>query len=387
MRWIFANLDDRDEADQYARTIERIDRWWHEFEATTGRLDDFFRGRERWDLPRWMSDHLHAVDPRLMWEFGPGAQGDGHRLVITPELERQLRPMVQTLLERAPRLPGWEFHAYRPAESLADARRTVQGRTGGDLSKMRVRATIGELHTVDVLYLHPRLAKEENNARGDAFVATEALLGEEMLDAWVAGLDAVAANDGGRWLPLERLRPTVEALVGGLIDQLPARPCYRIDPRAAEWTDFEGRPEEADDYPAQADVRLARTMLPKMWLNVHSEYPFYSARYSRWKETFAYVKIDGGDLAFEQRIDVQRQLEPLLDVALRTQALGAATGGGAGLRYAYVDLALTDLRRAAGVVRQVLAQHGVPLRSWILFPDATLQDEWVGAWDATPPPP
>ena len=62
----------------------------------------------------WMHRQLGAVDERIMWEFGP-SEG-GHRLVLTPEVHRNLRPMVETMLERAPRLPGWSYAPYRPPE-------------------------------------------------------------------------------------------------------------------------------------------------------------------------------------------------------------------------------------------------------------------------------
>jgi len=39
--------------------------------------------------------------------------------VITPEAKMHLRPMVQTLIERARKLPGWEFYSYRLAENVS----------------------------------------------------------------------------------------------------------------------------------------------------------------------------------------------------------------------------------------------------------------------------
>jgi hypothetical protein len=62
-------------------------------------------------------------------------------------------------------------------------------------------------------------------------------------------------------------------------------------------------------------------------------------------------------------------------------------GGGSGLRYAYIDLALLDVKRAVPVIRQVLSDCRAPLRSWLLFHDDDLAAEWIGIYRQTPPPP
>ncbi len=53
-----------------------------EDDRSTGSL----RWMAGWDLPAWMHKHLQAIDSRLMWEFGPSADGAGHQLVITLRL-------------------------------------------------------------------------------------------------------------------------------------------------------------------------------------------------------------------------------------------------------------------------------------------------------------
>src|SRR5262249_26132051 len=84
-RWRFADEMTAAEREARHRTMARIDAWWDEFRARTGDLDAVFGKQKEWDLPEWMARHLQAVDPDLMWEYGPAVRGDGHRLVITPE--------------------------------------------------------------------------------------------------------------------------------------------------------------------------------------------------------------------------------------------------------------------------------------------------------------
>jgi hypothetical protein len=66
---------------------------------------------------------------------------------------------------------------------------------------------------------------------------------------------------------------------------------------------------------------------------------------------------------------------------------GCCIGGGSGLRYSYIDLALTDLVRGVPFVREVLARLQAPPRTWLLFHDDDLAEEWVGVYPHTPAPP
>ena len=125
MRWIYFDASDPNESAPHASIMRSIDDWWHQFACKAKDLDDLFSRRSEWDLPAWMELHLHAISPELMWEYGQAVRGDGHRLVITPEPAKHLRPMVQTLLERAPSLPEWEFYSYRLPEDLDMAHQMV----------------------------------------------------------------------------------------------------------------------------------------------------------------------------------------------------------------------------------------------------------------------
>jgi hypothetical protein len=48
---------------------------------------------------------------------------------------------------------------------------------------------------------------------------------------------------------------------------------------------------------------------------------------------------------------------------------------------------VTDVERAARVLKDKLQRIGAPLRTWIEFYDADLSDEWIGIWPDTPAPP
>ena len=73
------------------------------------------------------------------------------------------------------------------------------------------------------------------------------------------------------------------------------------------------QPEEADDYPGQADLLVATTRDVELWKAMHAHAPFYSQRFSRCKETFAYVKLDGGVLRRGSEADDRGKIEDALD--------------------------------------------------------------------------
>jgi hypothetical protein len=61
-------------------------------------------------------------------------------------------------------------------------------------------------------------------------------------------------------------------------------------------------------------------------------------------------------------------------------ASGCICATGTGLKYAFIDLALADIERAVPVIRNVLRKLKTPERSWLLFLEPELADEWVGVW-------
>ena len=189
-----------------------------------------------------------------------------------------------------------------------------------------------------------------------------------------------------RLLSLDRLKPTVDALVGSLRDQLPATPCHQFI-RDTEWTVYELKPQERDDYTGRHDLFVAVTGRPDVFAAAHGGGLFDSQCFSRHGEVFCYLKIDVSEGLGTSKFADRSEIEEALNDALIPAGVGCAIGGGTGRRYSYVDLALVHLNRGRQLVRDVLMQGGVSRRSWIQFFDDTLSREWIGIYDDTPPPP
>ncbi len=145
----------------------------------------------------------------------------------------------------------------------------------------------------------------------------------------------------------------MDGLIEEVTKRLPDVPYFRL-PEGSTWTGYELAPEEAEDYPHQWDMFVGDSMIDPMWRNAHSNQSFDSVRFSRHGETFCYLKIDGIDGLEGSQFADKGEIVDAVDTALRKAELGCFVGGGTGLRYSYLDLALVDVGRGADVVRQVL---------------------------------
>jgi hypothetical protein len=379
LRWRFPHPSEEGARDA---VVSRIEAWWRAFAEVAGGL-----ATASLDEQVAFMQRLTAVHALLAWEIGPGSREVAHSLAITAGSHAWLRPLIDVILARAPVLPGWEFHAYRQARPIEMLGPTVRARTGVELTKKwTARAWKGRLATVQVLVSPPLgLFRATNKDREAALVALEAMLGEEVFETFVGNVE-VARRAGTS--PLDQLPVVVGGLVSELQAALPDHP-WRPDQPAPDGTMkgsvMELKPREADDYPAQADLVVASHHHLELWNAQHLGIPFDDRRFSRIGETFCYLKFDGSevDLEITDRAELE---EAMLDV-LEPSGHGAILGGGTGLRYSYVELALTDVDAALALLVPVLRAKKVPRRSWFLFWDARWADEWVPIWAEAPPPP
>ena len=390
MRWLFADPNNEEEAAQVKETVAAIDRWWEAFQKKAPTLEKLVTGNSKMNLAKFMEDTLQAIHPSLMWEYGPAVHQEGNRLVITPESRRFLRPMVRTILERAPKMAGWEFYPYRLAETLEVAILTVKSRVGVDITGALVDASVAPGRKVDLDFAFPNQPElDEETAMQAAFVATETLMGEQVLDTWIGTIGLMDGEpiSGTRPVPLERTQATVATLIRGCLDHLPKERTQDISVEDGWATVKLDRPEEADDYPGRSDLMTAATHNVELFQAFHSGQAFSSACHSKLHEMFCYLKLDAAEIAGGQIVEFRSQFEEALNPALVAAGIGGCIGGGSGLRYAYIDLALTDIKRAAPIIRKTLSEHGAPLRSWLLFHDDDYSGEWIGIYGQTPLPP
>jgi hypothetical protein len=396
VRWDYPIGVSANEA-QTRRDLELlVEAWWSAFVARSSDLSDLFGQRSQWDLPEWMSETLEKVDRALMWEFGPAVRSKGHRLVITPEVRRDLRPLVRYILSKAPELSNWEFYGHRLPGSVAKARETVEARCGepGQLSDAIVAH--GENHRINLMFRGPHVEGLETIARNEALILAEALLGEEVLDCWIGevdvsplpkrgllGLIGLGKKQASLAIPLESLRAEVLQQIRAIQSN-----CGDVTVGAVNesWSLLELHPKQLDDYPSQEDLFVGKTANVARWRAAHAE-GFYDERFGAAGETFCYLKLDGADGLDEEMFADKGAIEDALDAVLRPAGWGRQVGGGTGLRYSYIELVLKNTSAALPAIRKVLQEGNVPRRSWLLFHSCEKHSEWVGIYDDTPAPP
>lgn len=388
MRWYYIDPQNPQETRWRDETLRRIDAWWRAFQTKSQDLSRLFRRESEWNLPAWMHDNLQAIHPRLMWEFGPAVRQPGHRLVITPESVHSLRPIVRTLLERAPSPREWEFYPHRLPENVELTMQTVEARTGTNISAARVAAQANKLRKIDLTFgFPPELMRDADQARQAAFVAAETLLGEQVLDAWIGGIDVALVSQLSRGLDLARGQETVSAVIRSILDQLPAVPVLQ-QPDSNNWTSVQIKTgPRQDDYTGCDDLIIATTRLPVVLEALCRRMLFHSSSHSRCNEWYCYLKLDAAGVPSGDRVAHRAHFEDPLVEALQQSGAAAMWGSGSGIRYSYVFLAAIDVNRVVQLMRQVLAPRNAPVRTWLQFCDSELSHEWVGLYASTPPPP
>lgn len=393
MRWLYIEPTARQELADQADVRAKIDAWWKEFAKQAKRLDLVFTGEEEWDVPAWMDRHLQSIHSEIMWEFGPAVECDGHRLVITPEGARHLRPLVNEIVARAPKIEGWEFYTRRLDEPDFDMLQpTLDARASCNVSDGKVMLSASETRKIDCTFYFPN--EEDLSAEdqaGPALIALETLVGEAFLDEWIGNINAIdqlPVKPKVKPIPLERLRDTAFALADSIQDQLrPTTIRETFGPEEGEWSSLSLEPEENEDYPLRSDLIALGTLLTDVMLGQLNGQLFHSQCHSRCGETFVYLKIDGDTIEWEERVAYRQAIADKIDEILRQAELGCVFGGGTGIRYLYIDIVVTDVRKTIVALRKGLASEDLPTRTWLLFFDDDLCGEWIGIDPTAEPPP
>jgi hypothetical protein len=296
------------------------------------------------------------------------------------------------LLDRAPKVPGWEFYPYRLSDSVGDDPKISDSRTEISTDGALACASRGRGNRIDLTYFLPQSASEKD-ARTFAFITSERLVGEELLDQWIGAIQVgdPAVKAGPKRVPLSRIKPTIDSVIDSVHSQLPAVPRYQLPLQTntpkPDFTLFEMKVISRDgDYPGWSDQFTGVTPEPELFKATRSG-NFYSVRFSRCGETFCYLKIDGSEGLDPAHFADRGDLEDAITAALTKQQVGCSFGGGTGHKYSYIELALVDVERSIPVLRDLLQRGNIHRRSWLLFHDCTLANEWVGIFDNTPAPP
>lgn len=387
-RWHFADKLTENEKLIHNEVSKLIDTWWLEFKKHEKKIDDAFTKGIDFDIVNFMSNNLNIIHNNICWEFGPAVNGDGHRLVITPESFKKLRPLVYEILRRAPKLDRWEFYGHRLPENHEKAIKILKSKTGSDLSDFNVQSDINDLNQINLYFTCESCRSEEefNQAYRDVFVIAESLLGEENLDKWIGLIEVDnKLKDSLEVKSIDKLKDLFTNKLHEIKYNQLENPHFETS-RSSTWSMFKLEPQKQKDYSRQNDIFIIKAMNLPMRQTVYSNNLFYSERFSNFGEVFCYVKIDGTSGLDNEKFEDKASIEEALDNALIKEKAGCFIGGGTGLKYSYIDLALNDLDKGIKLVKDVLRKGNITKNSWILFFDSELEYEWIGIWDDSPKP-
>jgi hypothetical protein len=239
--------------DQPAAAIARFWAWWTDEGArdVTAAIAERDPGR----VQQRLSEAVAEVHEGLAWELAAGSQAQ-HLLVLSPDGDPDLRPIAHRWLRSAPPADGvWEYAAARQA--VPDPEEIVLGMGEVELAFRDIRVAARREGTrVDVVVHHPAFAHVEEQVRKQAaYLALDAALGEDDVEAWVGEVGASSVP------PLESFGlKGLRAVVRDLRD---------------DFTDVDGRPQwvvleaEGDDGPVLAMTQVPLSPVTAPHLDTH----------------------------------------------------------------------------------------------------------------------
>ncbi len=190
----------------------RINNFWDWFRDAAGALA---ANVENPALLKELDSRVRDLDPKLSWEIGPGLSKSS-QLVISPNLDRDLRETAREIVARAPFIPDWEFHAARQPKKW-DYKLELPSGVGGGLHLDASGWTFVLLRYPDGV--HEILLKGNNlPTLGDderwqaAAITLESILGEDMVLDRINEfelVDQLEPRFAERERPIQRLREAV----------------------------------------------------------------------------------------------------------------------------------------------------------------------------------
>ncbi len=397
MRWHLAEFGTEEEKLLKENTIGKIDAFLEKLTADADKLANWFSARQSDRLQTWFEENLHSINKKLMWEMGKdvfGNQAEDLVVTITPEDNTELRPLVETMLQRAKPLPHWRFTQYRTPNTSVVSHSLA--RHNWNTAEGAISFT--EFNCFD-LTMKADFIKKPNQEKDlqEVFYIAQSFLGEEVIECWInliftepknlplapSILNKITGRKGNitaednQFMPLEDLRQKLNLAIADLTDRLPAEPYWA--------TPFEGVYAVQLPNPEEVKRFSVTTYMPALFIAQGKRILFQSRAFSRHEEKFCYLKM-AKDQEFHQNLQWRYSLEDKLDEKLRKAQAGCMIGGGVGLDACYIDLILHNIPKSVEIIRAELMQAQAPETTWLLFHDAAWKDEWVGLLDTTPPP-
>jgi len=383
-RWSTADAKYPREVRLKEKTLKYIDEFWSKFKQQESQLTlalENLRSESgaanRDILTNFMKDNLSAVDPAIMYEFGPIPGQAGHKLDFSTDGHAEIRQIVDALVAKAPKLPKWKFGGHRQPVPLVTVAACFKGRSGIDVLPFETQVDISPSNRLDVTFTSPNFSKDEADNTKVCLILTDLILGEDNSHNWLGVIDAKQGALGGPFdvgANAKLYGDLFNAKKKELIASLPAAPYFK--------TADLGKPEVLHFHTVRPTMN---TPLKKIGETLGSGKNFQSEQFSKLGEKFVYLK-----LANSKDLVPPEKHEPIakeLDALLRKAGLGCVIGTGSDTKDAvYFDVCLVNVDKAIPELKKFCQAHNFSHEAALRFYDADLLHEWVGMYDDTSEP-
>jgi hypothetical protein len=195
----------------------RLDAFWTWWRSASPRVAAAFDAGQGESIVDELSARIHAIDPHLAWDTGPGLRGARHHLALSSEGDLARRVLVERWLARAPAPDAaWEYYPARQA-TRSDPKVSLRLHDLADIEIEFAAARVAfetdaVRELVHVTLHHPAFAKlPERERTTTAFLVLDNVLGEDEVERWLGGmLSSVEPIPDGK--PLAALAEAVAAL-------------------------------------------------------------------------------------------------------------------------------------------------------------------------------
>jgi|GEM_PF-6602122 hypothetical protein len=366
------------------QTIEHIEQFWSDFKrdqtTLTLALENLSSesGKANADiLVNWMKEHLDAIDPVIKYEFVQARGKEAKRLDFSAIGHDEVMQICKHLVSKAPKIPNWQFSAYRqalPPEAIAGE---FKRRKGRDPIQFETSVSISPQNKLDVIFTSPEFGSDEADNVEACRALSDYSVGEENDDIWLGVITPRKGALMGQFNCANNAKSYAQAFESKkkeLLASLPATPYFKQDLGKTEEVHFSGKKRLSMKTPTK---KLAETL--------GAGGRFHNVQFSKNGERFAYLKIPAAkDL---QSIDKVEALAKELDSELRKAQAGCVFGVGIeSPDIVYVDFALADLDKAVPVLKSFSESHKFAHDSALRFYDCQWQNEWIAMFDNTKKP-
>lgn len=184
-------------------------KWWQDSRAQVERA----LGSGEWDeLAPQINARVHAIHPDLEWELTRGLHAE-HAFCLSAKGDLGLRNVAEHWLREGPaRDETWEFHAARQPRWSEGLTLGIGGHDVG-LDDLRFVIEVdADRERIHVGVHHPEMeAMSEDLRTTVAFLALDALLGEDGVERWVGAVETVV-QPPSTGVPPPALRAAIDEL-------------------------------------------------------------------------------------------------------------------------------------------------------------------------------